>query len=399
VVTVEAKVPRKPLFLYDVFLSYRSQDKLRVRRLAERLRAAGLRVFFDDWVIKPGDDIYLTIERGLEETRVQVLCLSQSAMESDWVALERSTVLYRDPSNADRRFVPLLLEDCDLPSTIRRYKFVDFREDTDAAFDELLIACQVPTEQVTAPAEHVADLDAYERRPGFALLPAGGTEAPANTSDAKRAEVRVSFSALLRIQDSGRYLLVNTPLRPEEFSPFGGAYKYLREAKTILDELEFRPQVDGPAMLNDLRGFLPREFLPRLRDWFAKNSGRESFTECLRRELTEESVEIGVGVLPEIDSLRFERVRSVDEGPYSVPPQSYLQYRQFGVYDLSSGGEEAVILEAIGEHSKSNSNLLWATSEEIRRGRAGRRQAIGGHAAYLIGTQRFRFDGPVFPAS
>jgi hypothetical protein len=72
---------------YDVFLSHNSGDKPPVRRLAERLRAAGLQVWLDEWVIKPGDDIYLAIERGLQESRVQVLCLSTVALESDWVTL------------------------------------------------------------------------------------------------------------------------------------------------------------------------------------------------------------------------------------------------------------------------------------------------------------------------
>ena len=57
-------------FTYDVFLSHNAKDKPRVRGLAEELRAAGLRVWFDEWVIKPGDDIYLAIERGLEAARV-----------------------------------------------------------------------------------------------------------------------------------------------------------------------------------------------------------------------------------------------------------------------------------------------------------------------------------------
>nr|VFK19332.1 MAG: PEGA domain-containing protein [Candidatus Kentron sp. LFY] len=126
---------------YDVFLSHNAADKPHVRRLAERLRDAGLEVWFDEWVIGPGDDIYLAIERGLEAARVQVLCLSPAALESDWVALERNTVLFRDPANKHRRFVPLLLADCKLPDTLRRYKYVDFREESDAAFAELLAAC------------------------------------------------------------------------------------------------------------------------------------------------------------------------------------------------------------------------------------------------------------------
>jgi hypothetical protein len=136
-------------FTYDVFLSHNSQDKPQVRKLAERLKKAGLRVWFDEWVIKAGDDIYLAIERGLEAARVQVLCLSPAALGSEWVTLERSSVLFRDPTNAGRRFVPLLLADCTLPDTLRRYKYVDFRQETHAAFDELLAACR--SEEEAAP--------------------------------------------------------------------------------------------------------------------------------------------------------------------------------------------------------------------------------------------------------
>jgi tetratricopeptide (TPR) repeat protein len=128
-------------FEYDVFLSYNSKDLALVRPLAERLRQTGLRVWFDQWAIKPGDDIFLAIERGLDVARVQVLCLSPAALGSGWVRMERSTVLFRDPSNVDRRFVPILLADCTLPDTLRRYKYVDFREAAEAAFEELLTAC------------------------------------------------------------------------------------------------------------------------------------------------------------------------------------------------------------------------------------------------------------------
>ena len=64
-------MPQSPHFRYDVFLSHNTGDKPQVRRLAERLKEAGLRVWFDEWVIRAGDDIYLAIEDGLEAARVQ----------------------------------------------------------------------------------------------------------------------------------------------------------------------------------------------------------------------------------------------------------------------------------------------------------------------------------------
>lgn len=129
-------------FGYDVFLSHNSADKPQVRRLAERLKAAGLRVWFDEWSIAPGEDIYLAIERGLETSRTLVLFLSSASLGSDWVSLERSTALFRDPTNSERRFLPVLLKDCSLPDTLRRYRYIDLRSDSEEAFAQLLAACQ-----------------------------------------------------------------------------------------------------------------------------------------------------------------------------------------------------------------------------------------------------------------
>lgn len=135
---------------FDVFLSHNAHDKPRVRRLADRLKAAGLRVWFDEWNIRSGDIIALKVDEGLTQSRVLLLCISPNALASGWVALERSTAIHRDPSNEQRRFIPLLLADCDLPETLRRYKYVDFREETDAAFAEILTACQPEATEVAA---------------------------------------------------------------------------------------------------------------------------------------------------------------------------------------------------------------------------------------------------------
>ena len=58
------------VFAHDVFLSHSSKDKEVVRAVAERLRADGLRVWFDEWEIRPGDSIPAKIEEGLEHSRV-----------------------------------------------------------------------------------------------------------------------------------------------------------------------------------------------------------------------------------------------------------------------------------------------------------------------------------------
>src|SRR5947207_1226969 len=87
-------------FKFDVFLSHSAKDKTLVRVVAERLRADGLRVWFDEWAIIPGDNIPAKIEEGLEQSRVLVLCMSVNAFGADWAQLESHTFRFRDPLNS-----------------------------------------------------------------------------------------------------------------------------------------------------------------------------------------------------------------------------------------------------------------------------------------------------------
>ena len=66
-------------FKYDVFLNHSSNDKAVVRPIAERLKKDGLKVWLDDWEIRPGDSIPAKIEEGMENSRVLVLCMSANA--------------------------------------------------------------------------------------------------------------------------------------------------------------------------------------------------------------------------------------------------------------------------------------------------------------------------------
>ena len=90
---------------FDVFLTHSSRDKEIVRPLAERLRKDGLRVWFDEWELRPGDSIPSKIEAGL------VLCLLAHAFGSNWAQLQAGTFRFRDPLNQNRRFILLRLDE------------------------------------------------------------------------------------------------------------------------------------------------------------------------------------------------------------------------------------------------------------------------------------------------
>jgi hypothetical protein len=129
-------------FEYDVFLSYSSKDKKTVHDLAERLKKDGLRVWLDAWAIKPGDSIPLKIQHGVEQSRTLLMCMSPAYFDSEWGKVEHLTLLFRDPTNAQRRFIPLLIEDCNPPDIIAQFAHIDWRMRTDDDYAKLLAACR-----------------------------------------------------------------------------------------------------------------------------------------------------------------------------------------------------------------------------------------------------------------
>lgn len=129
-------------FEYDVFLSHASTDKPAVRKLAERLKGDGLRVWLDEWVIQPGDSIPLAIERGLESSQTLVLAMSQAAFDSEWVTLERHTALFRDPTNQHRRCIPLRLDDAEIRASLKQFAYVDWRTNDEVEYKRLLGRCR-----------------------------------------------------------------------------------------------------------------------------------------------------------------------------------------------------------------------------------------------------------------
>jgi hypothetical protein len=127
-------------FTHDVFRSHSAKDKAAVRRLAERLRKDELKVWFDEWEIKPGDSIPAKIEEGLEHSqfgfrisdfRNAQPSMSANAFGSDWAQLEAGTcesdnLPFRDPLNKERRFIPLRLDDAPIKGSLAQFLYINW---------------------------------------------------------------------------------------------------------------------------------------------------------------------------------------------------------------------------------------------------------------------------------
>lgn len=145
-------------FKYDVFLSYSSKDKDVVRPIAERLRADGLRVWFDEWVLKSGDNIPANVEQGLDHSRVLVVCMSTRAFGSEWAQLEASAFPFRDPLNNERRFILLRLDETPIKDSLPQLLYFNwFSKRREKEYAKLLEAVRPTAGQATVDEQVVRE--------------------------------------------------------------------------------------------------------------------------------------------------------------------------------------------------------------------------------------------------
>jgi len=158
-------------------------DKPTVRDLAARLKADGLNVWLDEWEIKPGDLIGLKIDEGLEHSRTLLLVMSANASKSNWVIFESQTIRFSDPTNLQRRLIPLRLDDSEVKGTLRQFAYVDWRQQGPEQYAKLLAACRAPIIENSINPDQTADI-----RPTWELKDhTGYVERVAMTSDGLRA--------------------------------------------------------------------------------------------------------------------------------------------------------------------------------------------------------------------
>ena len=118
-------------FRWDVFVSHNRLQKPWVRSFVRQWRDLGLRVFFDEDSIDPGEEVVAGIERGITGSRHIVFFITPTSVESSWVALETSLSLTADPDARRRRLIPVMLEPTDsqrIRPAITRLNWIDLTD-------------------------------------------------------------------------------------------------------------------------------------------------------------------------------------------------------------------------------------------------------------------------------
>jgi hypothetical protein len=117
-----------------VFLCHSSGDKERVRQLYHQLTADGVRCWFDEEDLLPGQDWESEISKAIRRSRFVLACISKSSIsKSGFVQKELRLALDVADEQPDGStfLIPVRLEECEIPDRLKRWQAADlFKPET-----------------------------------------------------------------------------------------------------------------------------------------------------------------------------------------------------------------------------------------------------------------------------
>ena len=114
-----------------VYISYSHKDKDFVTPLLYSLNELGIETWIDDLEIKSGDNIFEKIQHGLSEASHLIVVLSTAYVESKWTRTELNTFLSLKFKTLGGKVIPILMEQCEIPTILRDIAYYDFTKDRD----------------------------------------------------------------------------------------------------------------------------------------------------------------------------------------------------------------------------------------------------------------------------
>lgn len=121
-----------------IFLSYSSKDKPFVKKLTDDLKKNGIRVWYDEYEIKIGDDLLERIKEGLKNSAYYGVVLSNSYLNSAWASKELQIMLYQEKIQNSKKILPILIENVELPHFLQNRVYADFTKSYEEGLNALI---------------------------------------------------------------------------------------------------------------------------------------------------------------------------------------------------------------------------------------------------------------------
>jgi hypothetical protein len=128
-------------FAFDIALSFAGEDREYVDGVAERLRARGVRVFYDRYAVVDtwGVDLYELFDEVFRtKARFAVVFVSHHYVDKPWPTHERRSAQARALTEFGAYLLPVRLDDAELPGLRPTVGYVDARQLTPDSLTDLI---------------------------------------------------------------------------------------------------------------------------------------------------------------------------------------------------------------------------------------------------------------------
>jgi hypothetical protein len=144
-----------------IFLSHNHRDKPFARHLAAELKKRGVQVWLDEAEIKVGDSLIKKIQEGLDKMEYVGVILSSNSVGSAWVEKELEIAMYREINGRRVKVLPILFDDCQLPSFLIAKAYADFRSPLNyvRALEQIADSLGIQSKFVLPPDEAVVAIN------------------------------------------------------------------------------------------------------------------------------------------------------------------------------------------------------------------------------------------------
>jgi hypothetical protein len=115
---------------FDVYVAYADDDRDSARELSTALYQRGFRVFLEQWEVGAGDVIVRRLEEGLRVSQNGIVLISASTVGrwlSEAYIVLLSRVVEQDERGVEKRLIPVLIGDAELPPFLSTRYRVDLR--------------------------------------------------------------------------------------------------------------------------------------------------------------------------------------------------------------------------------------------------------------------------------
>jgi len=107
-----------------IFISYSSKDQDIVAQMSRQLKQSGHPVWLNTDSIPKAEHWYDEMVKGLGQTDLLILVVSEDAMASKWVTEEWKTFL-----KMGKRIIPVLYKECKVPQAIKKLEMIKTADD------------------------------------------------------------------------------------------------------------------------------------------------------------------------------------------------------------------------------------------------------------------------------